>query len=328
MASPSNIRSADIFGAALIGAVAIGWTSPAAATPIPFPTGESSQYLLIGNGPVNERAGQPGVGQAVNINNFEIGANKAPVPSTSDFLTGDGGGGPGLRGNTGNIPLNARAVGTGITFDGNVAVTNPGGVFNFQDVGVYGNLGIRCAAGRSACDAGTQNSFFNDPNQFPNTFTPTGTQPGTRNVNGTGVFVGPGDAVQSTRIDKPNQAGVTGNVDFTGLRADLFGPTGAAGIIPGLARTGVLDLRGTSGKISSDYEFDLMPGLNIIDILTGGADFLLENKSNFVIDGSIELGRHFPRSRQLQVPRLQRQHPGGDQRHRPQQRDVLLGPGG
>lgn len=247
-----------------------------------FSTTESAQYLLIGVGPVNTINVGPGVGQATNTNNFELGANKAPVPSSSDFLAGGSGGGPGLRGNVPDIPLSARPVGTGISFDGNVAVAHPAGVFNFQDVGVYADIGIRCAQVVVSCDAGTQNSFFNDPNHFPNTFVVTGTGlPFNHNIDGTGVKVGPDDAVQSTRIDEPNSAGVTGNVDFMALLGEL---ANAASVIPTLAPTGVLDASGNGGKIATDTIFPLASGLNVIDIVTGGNDFLVQN-ANLVIDG-------------------------------------------
>ena len=248
---------------------------------IPFPTIESSQFLLIGLGPENDLGTQPGIGQAVNVNNFELGANKAPVPSTSDFL--NSGGGPGLLGNVPDIPLNAKPLYTGICGNGNIAITSADGVFNLQDVGVYADLGILTAQSASNADAGTQNSFMNDPEQFPNTFVSSGfTNPGVNNnIGGTGLFVNPGDADQSTRIDAGNFAGVTGGVDFTDLLNEL---TTARTVIPGLAQTDTLDTSGNGGKISTDTTIDLPGGLSVIDIVTGGSDFLLEN-SNLVIDG-------------------------------------------
>ena len=54
--------------------------APAFATPLPFSTSELGDYLLVGMGPVNDAGPSVGVGQASNTNNFELGANKAPVP--------------------------------------------------------------------------------------------------------------------------------------------------------------------------------------------------------------------------------------------------------
>ncbi len=251
----------------------------ASAAPMqpPFPTTEISQYLLIGMGPVNDGqatiglGANPGVGQAQNTNNFELGANKAPVPSTSDFL--DSGGGPGLAGNVPPLPSNAREVGTGITGDGNIAVTHVDGVFNLQDVGVYADRGIQCAQDKGSCDAGTQNSFFNDPEQFPNTYDP---------VTETGTQINPGDADQATRIDKPNQAGGTGAVDFTVLNSEI---AAAKSTIPLLTQTDVFSLSMDGGVLSSDFTYNAPSGLSVVDIETGnGNDFLLEN-ATLVIDG-------------------------------------------
>lgn len=263
--------------------------APVNAGMIPFATSEHSQYLLIGMGPVNSSGGQPGIGQAVNMNNFELGANKAPSPAPSNFL--NSGGGPSLRGNVPNIPLHAKPVASGVSYDGNVAITHPGGVFNLQDVGVYADLGVRTAGSLPGSNAGTQNSFFNDPNMFPNTFTPTGfTNPGVNhNTSGFGLDVNPGSAVQSTRMDSPNLAGLTPNHSFAPLLAEI---ADARATVPTLASTSTLNLAGNGGKISTHTTINLSPGLNVIDILTGGNDFLLEN-SNLVINGPADAAAIF-----------------------------------
>jgi uncharacterized protein (TIGR03382 family) len=242
----------------------------------PLHTLESSKYLIIAMGPENSFGGQPGVGQALNANNFELGANKAPVPAPSSF-------GPGLLGNVPNIPLNAQTVTSGVCGDGNIAITSMRGRYNLQDVGVYADLGIRTAASRTFADAGTQNSFFNDPNMFPNTFTPTGfTNPGVnRNTGGTGAVVNPGSAVQSTRMDANNFAGVTGNFNFNPLLSEL---AAARTAINALVGTTTLNVASSGGTINSHTTLTLGPGLNVIDIVTGGSDFKIEN-SNFVVNG-------------------------------------------
>lgn len=262
-----------------VAATAVSLSTLVVAGPLPFSVKESQHYLLIGMGPINSHMGQPGVGNAVNVNNFELGANKAPTPSPSSF-------GPGLLGNVPNIPLNARDVMTGIGGMGNVAITNAMGKFNLQDVGVYGKFGVRTQAARSFSDAGTQNSFFNDPNQFPNTFTPTGyTNPGVhKNTGGTGSTVNPGAADQTTRMDAPNWAGVTGNVDFSGLRAEL---AAARSTINSMSSTSVLNVSGSGGVINSHTTITLNAGLNVIDIVTGGSDFKVEN-CNLVINGGAD----------------------------------------
>jgi len=264
---------------------------PPSYAELPFSTDEIGKYLIVASGAVNgDGMMVVGIGQAENTNNFELGANKAPVPSTSDFLTGNGGGGgPGLAGNVRALPANAATVMFGTFFDGNIAITSPDGVFNLQDVGVFADpdIGIQTKQPESSADVGSSNSFFNDPNEYPNTFDGvTGTK---IDANGS---PGPTVAVEATRIDQPNGAGVTGGVDFTSLLDELFGPIGAKMTIPTLAPTATLDVSSGIGNGPSpgeikdtDHTINLIPGLNVIDVVTGGGiDFKLNN-ANLVIQG-------------------------------------------
>jgi len=233
---------------------------------LPFFTDEIGDYLLIGNGPVT-------MADAVDTNNFEFGANKAMVPATSEC-------GPGLAGNVPALPPNTLPVFSGISGDGNVAIIkmSPDGVFNIQDVGVFADKGIEVAAPTAdAGDDGTSESYFNDP-QYPNTFD---------EIADCTFFAGDPPML----IDDPNFAGVTANVDFTALIAELYGPVGARAVIPSLVQTDTLDVSsglgsGGQGVIqSTTVTINLVPGLNVIDVVTGGGvDFLLDN-SNLVIDG-------------------------------------------
>ena len=290
----------------LLAALAVA-AMPGRATATFITVDEIGQYLLIGLGPANDvqdpanpAESTVGVGTSTSASSgFELGANKAPVPSTSDFLTGGGGGGgPGLEGNVPELPTGIQAVPQGITGDGNIAVVSPDGEFNLQDIGVYAdpNIGIRCAQLAANCDAGTSNSFFNDPNQYPNTFD---------GVTGDKISAGDGDAATTdadptTRIDQPNGDGVTQNFVFTSLLAEL---TDAKSLIPSLTATSVWDLSlsgqiadvgsmgGTSGITTSFgpdgmlvLEINLDSGLNVIDIDTNNQDLLLNNMT-LIIDG-------------------------------------------
>jgi len=233
---------------------------------LPFFTDEIGDYLLIGNGPVT-------LADAVDTDNFEFGANKAMVPATSEC-------GPGLAGNVPALPPNTLPVFSGISGDGNVAIikVSPDGVFNIQDVGVFADKGIEVAAPTAdAGDDGTSESYFNDP-QYPNTFD---------GIADCTFFAGDPPML----IDDPNFAGVTAGVDFTALIAELYGPVGARAVIPSLVQTDTLDVSsglgsGGQGVIqSTTVTINLVPGLNVIDVVTGGGvDFLLDN-SNLVIDG-------------------------------------------
>ena len=149
--APLHAGSPATIGFSLVTLILAAAPVPAAA--LPFSTTFSSNYLLVGNGAVNDVEMTVGVGQASNANSYELGANKAPVPSTSDFLEGGNGGGPGLAGNVAELPSNIRPVSQGITGDGNVAITSSDGVFNLQDVGLYGDLGVHCTQSAAGCDA-------------------------------------------------------------------------------------------------------------------------------------------------------------------------------
>ena len=289
---------------------------PQQAEALPFSTAEIDDWLLIGTGTDQD-------GQAVNINNFEIGANKAPVPSNDSFLNQDDPpppdpdsgetGDPTLDSSNGPLPESMiEPVPQGITNDGNIAITNDEGVFNLQDTGVFGDLGVQCAASATDCDAGSSDSFYNDSNQFPNTF----------NVSTeTGTVTNPNEADPTTEItDSPtggNPTNITEDVDFTPLLNEL---QLAANTINGLAATTTLDLSGSSldpgsvftgpspptvfvdgglnlgqGEIqgtntisateaSTLFKTTFGSGLNVVDVVTGGNDFNLNNVT-WVIDG-------------------------------------------
>lgn len=249
--------------------VCICLISNASAAPA-FDTSESGQYLIIARNRINGNTD-------VATNNFELGANKAPVPCTDSFLDGGSSGGPTLQGAVPALPTNAAAVFQGVGYGGNIAITDSAGEFELQDVGVYGDssIGIRVAGPNSTAINKSSNAFFNDPNMFPNTFN-IATQ--------TGNSVNPSAAVQSTRIESPTNAGVTYNYNHSSLLAEL---SAARTAINSLAATGTLDVSGNSGKIDTDYTFTATAGLNVIDIITGGNDFLVQN-ANFVIDGPEE----------------------------------------
>ncbi len=256
---------------AVSASVLFAWPAPIAeAGFIPFDTSQSSQYLIIVRMRLNGNTD-------ATTNNFELGANKAPVPSTDSFLDKGSSGGPNLAGVVPRLPANAAAVFQGIGGHGNIAITDPFGEFELQDVGVYADIGIRLAGelvGNGSDLNKSSNAFFNDPNMFPNTFD-TNTQ--------TGFTVNPNEAVQATRIDAdgvPGNAGVSYSFDHSSLTSEL---AAANSSISNLTVTGTLDTGG-DGVIDTDTTLVLNSGLNVIDIDTGGNDFSLSNV-NFVIDG-------------------------------------------
>ncbi len=264
----------------------------------PLNVSEIGNYLLIGTG-----SGEVAV--PVKVSNFEIGALKNTIPPESNkFLGPDmGSGHPVLPGNIAPIVLR-------IDFSGNVAATHPDGTVDLSNTGVYADpaIGIRCAndkidnadlnsGGKKGCIITNSPSFFNDPNQFPNTFDD--------GPPADSVQVTANDAVGTTEINAANNfPGVTEDFDFeatgSGLLVDLFdATTGAKFIIPGLdaanfapgtATNKTLDFGADAKLDASDdvFTFELMSGLNIVDLIATGKDlphdFLMENM-NFVVDG-------------------------------------------
>jgi PEP-CTERM motif-containing protein len=289
-----GISSKLLTGAVVLATAAwLTTSSVVQAAPVPE-SPEASQYLLVARMSINGEV-------LLQTSNFELGANKAPVPSTDDFL--DSGGGPTLLGAVPDLPANAKAVFQGIGGNGNLAVTDPDGFLNLQDVGVYAdpNIGIRLAAPNDSFNQ-TSNSFFNDPNMFPNTFD-TGTQ--------TGVNVNPNDADQNTRIDPTGggnpsaNTGVTFGYDHTGLdselaslRTEISGLTATNTLIVSGGNAGELETSSTIGGAGGasiafgasnslggvSATITIPSGLNVIDVVTGSNDFLLNN-ANLVIDG-------------------------------------------
>ena len=308
------------FALNLLSAVAIAALVPHAAKADHFfgiDDSEISKFLLIGPAPASE-------GDSIDISNFEIGAIKNDVPADSNSLLG-----PDLANSQPELPANIVPIGQGVDFSGNVAVVHPTGRILLSDTGVYAdpNIGIRCA--NPSADGGTtppgssvsgcvqaSNSFFNDSNLYPNTYTP---DPGGSPIGGTGspVTSNPADEIDETDAN-PN--GVFVDQDFsaatgTGLFDHLFtGADSAKSIIPNLPTSStatishqVLDfgsdgtlqasdgdgvlVTGAQGGTTRALTVDLMSGLNVIDLVAGtlplqatGMDFNLNNMT-LIVDG-------------------------------------------
>jgi hypothetical protein len=231
-----------------------------------------------------------GVSDYMVITESEGGIGHSFVMSDSEV------GAIGINGTTsapGSLPTlpggTARTVSSGITLDGDVAVTNGGDVMieieptitssnsdvhalNTGVVGIpdanAGSQGIDCSSSFAICtDNGSQ---ISSNNRF-NTSSP--------------------DESFSTLAENN---GVQGNVDLSGVTNEL---AFLRDLIPdgpdGLASTGTIDL--ASGLIENangdpnpnavwDFSGDSFTGLNVIDITTNGNDFYIVN-SNLTIKG-------------------------------------------
>jgi len=102
----------------------------------------AADFLLVGTGDADV------AGTTVAISNFEIGANTAAVPM------------PGLT-LVEVIPGDAQPVATGISGDGNVAITDPGGRFDLANLAIHGADGVLCSAAAQTCNDGVSDTTFN-----------------------------------------------------------------------------------------------------------------------------------------------------------------------
>lgn len=118
-------------------ALALGLAGPAAGL------GEGvAGFLLVGTGNADV------AGTTIAISNFEVGANRAVVPMPGLTLVEP-------------IPANTLPVPTGVPGDGDLALTDPGGRFNYANLAIEGEAGVLCAASASACNDGVSNTTFN-----------------------------------------------------------------------------------------------------------------------------------------------------------------------
>ena len=271
----------------------------------PFDTSESEQYLLIARMKMD-------VGTDVDSQNSELGANKAPVPSPSGGIFT-----PSLLNTVPDIKCNALVVGSGIGGHGNIAVTDLFGTLKLANVGLYADFGARLAGAGNALNQAS-NSFFNDPNDFPNTFTlKPSTNPcpaGNNNTQGNGCklpcdngpcvltscFVGGAPCSVSadcivnpdplTAIASPTKAGVTFNFNHAPLLAELAAIKLA---IDGLTSIGgctgpgctAFTLSPPAGIIQVPTKFGAVSGINLVTVNTGLASKFIIKNTSFVITG-------------------------------------------
>jgi hypothetical protein len=112
------------------------------AAPTARALGTLADYLLIGTGNADV------AGTTIAISNFEVGANRAAVPMAGLTLVEA-------------IPAGTLAVPTGVAGDGELAITDPGGRYDFANLAIEGSIGLRCAAPGGACNDGVSATTFN-----------------------------------------------------------------------------------------------------------------------------------------------------------------------
>ena len=217
---------------------------------------------MIGTGSSSE-------GDAVNIQNTEIGADRHFLSDGTSSPNSQAQAGPNTRDvfyqngdrwtSDSDTPEGAADVFVGIDWSGNVAITNENGKFSMSDVDVYANIGIDCAVGTvSGCKQSVSDTtYFADG-------------------------VGPGGGVT---IDN----GINTGVDFTDLFTEM---NDWRTFIDGLTADGTLtsnieneNRKDGSGPLFTSF-IDLdNNGISVIDIDVGNNDFELNN-SDWILEGT------------------------------------------
>ena len=151
----------------------------------------------------------------------------------------------GLAGSVPALPGNAQTVFVGIGGNGDIANTHLDGNFDLSNIDVWGDTGIDCSGPLSSCNTGLSNTNFN------------GAPMTTSN-------------------------GLNGNVDLSAVSAELFS---ARATIPAfVADNSILLDFSSDGIWDTQLTINLLPGITVIDFITGGNDLLLVNE-NLLIDG-------------------------------------------
>ncbi len=147
--------------AIIIGAVS---TAPAYAFSLTPPTStEIDKYLIVGMKNSEN-------GDAVNVQNTELGADRQFLSDGSTVLNSQQHGGPNTRdvfaerwgmsgGSETTTPTGAASVFEGIDWSGNVAVTSQQGRFSMSDIDLFADIGVQCATSRKKkCRQSVQNT--------------------------------------------------------------------------------------------------------------------------------------------------------------------------
>lgn len=205
------------------------------AAPLQVPT--TLDYLLVGRGP-------SGTAVATKVSSSNSLGRIYTVPSSANPDVDD----PPIW----PIPAPGTPPTTGISNDGNVAVTSSAGTYGFSNIDIWADKGIRCDNGVQArCEATWSNStltggtFANDPNEM------------------------------ATIEDELDAAHST----LSGLS-----PTGSWSVSGDGFKNGSNQWEIAAGLVDTNTVITLGPGQNVIEIKTSGTDFSLNN-AHLAIDG-------------------------------------------
>ena len=223
---------------------------------------EIEKYLLIGTADNDD-------GEAVNVQNTEVGANRVFLSDGSTAPNSSGQAAPSLKDvffqggdrwdSADAVPTGAAPVYTNTAWDGNIAITNPDGQISLSDVDLFAESGIECAAPTtSACKQSVSSSKY-----FADTV-----------PSGSGVDI---------------ENGITTNIDFQSLSAEM---SSWASFIEALPTDVVItenienqNAKDGSGPLHTSFTDLDGNGITVIDINRGGNDFEIVN-SDWILDGS------------------------------------------
>jgi hypothetical protein len=219
----------------MLSAVAV-LVAPVGATALSS-TEEVQKFLLVGRGSDSD-------GVAVKVSSSNSLGRIYAVPASSDPDVDDSPPWP--------LPAGAMAPVEGITNDGNVAVTHQNGTYDFSDIDIWADIGVRCVDSVTGnCQEGWSNSTL------------TG-----------GTFAN--DAAQMAAIESEL---VTAALEISALAGtNTWGLSGAGS----KQANGVWKL--DSDGVDTNTTITLASGLNVIKIDTGGNDAKINN-AGLVIDG-------------------------------------------
>lgn len=174
----------SLLSTGLLSLTALAAMSPAQAGYIGAPPANSiGDYLIIGNMDKSE-------GDAVNVQNTELGANRQVLSDGSSVQNTAGEAGPNTRDvfyqggdrwrstyspTSSSDTHQAAEIFEGIDWTGNVAVTSDKGRFSMSNMDVFADKGVQCAyADLSKCDQSVSNTYWfedqktNHSGQMPN----------------------------------------------------------------------------------------------------------------------------------------------------------------
>jgi hypothetical protein len=208
------------------------------ADAVAITTDHTGDYLLVGRGPQSVAVG-------VKVSSSKSLGRIYTVPSASDPDVDDTPPWP--------LPAGATAPVEGISNDGNIAVTNSAGTYDFSDIEIWADIGVRCdndVTGR--CREGWSGSTLNGGGTFAN------------------------DATKMSQIESELVAAA---LEISALPGTNTWSLSGAGT-KNAAGVWVLD----SDGVDTNTTITLGSGLNVIKIATGGNDAKINN-AGLVING-------------------------------------------